>query len=32
LEAVQPLCLASADHREALAGFAEKRKPLFVGR
>jgi len=31
-EAVQPLCLASADHREALAAFAEKRKPLFVGR
>src|SRR5262249_16568582 len=31
-EAVQPLCLASADHREALAAYAEKRKPLFVGR
>jgi enoyl-CoA hydratase/carnithine racemase len=31
-EAVQPLCLASADHHEALAAFAEKRKPLFVGR
>src|SRR5262249_48595040 len=31
-EAVQPLCLASADHREALAAYAENRKPLFVGR
>src|SRR5262249_9285856 len=31
-EAVQPLCLASADHHEALLAFLEKRKPRFVGR
>ncbi|MBA4751003.1 MAG: enoyl-CoA hydratase/isomerase family protein [Sphingopyxis sp.] len=30
-EAVQPLCLASDDHQEALAAFAEKRKPKFSG-
>jgi 2-(1,2-epoxy-1,2-dihydrophenyl)acetyl-CoA isomerase len=31
-DAVQPLCLASNDHREAVLAFSEKRKPTFVGR
>jgi 2-(1,2-epoxy-1,2-dihydrophenyl)acetyl-CoA isomerase len=31
-EALQPLCLASADHREALSALSEKRSPRFVGR
>jgi 2-(1,2-epoxy-1,2-dihydrophenyl)acetyl-CoA isomerase len=30
-EAIQPLCLASADHKEALDAFVEKRKPNFTG-
>lgn len=30
-EAIQPLCLASADHREAVTAFAEKRSPRFDG-
>ncbi len=30
-EAIQPLCLASLDHREALDAFAEKRRPAFRG-
>ncbi|WP_164516582.1 enoyl-CoA hydratase/isomerase family protein [Minwuia thermotolerans] len=31
-ESIQPLCLDSDDHREALAAFAEKRKPVYRGR
>ena len=31
-EAVQPLCLASADHCEALSAVAQRRKPRFEGR
>lgn len=30
-EAIQPLCLASDDHKEALSAFAEKRIPIFTG-
>lgn len=30
-EAVQPLCLASGDHREALDALAAKRRPAFSG-
>lgn len=30
-EAIQPLCLASDDHREALDAFAGKRTPRFTG-
>lgn len=30
-EAIQPLCLNTDDHKEAVAAFAEKRKPRFRG-
>jgi 2-(1,2-epoxy-1,2-dihydrophenyl)acetyl-CoA isomerase len=30
-EAIQPLCLASAEHREAVDAFAGKRHPAFSG-
>jgi 2-(1,2-epoxy-1,2-dihydrophenyl)acetyl-CoA isomerase len=31
-EAVQPICLGTEDHREAVRAFGEKRKPVFNGR
>jgi 2-(1,2-epoxy-1,2-dihydrophenyl)acetyl-CoA isomerase len=30
-DAIQPLCLASSDHREAIEAFASKRVPAFTG-